>query len=364
MKHTKKIIAIFLAVIMSLALASCDDSTDNETITMDTIKIAIIFSGDPTVEDAAGYDLCQYDAIKEAFSTLNYSENDKLVIEKNVEADSASIAKAVNDCVGKGCDLVISTNPDYFEFLNEQAKKYTAAYFAQFTDRTSKDINKNSNVVTYSLNLYQSEYLCGIAAGLNCKDEIIYEKAKDTSINESVMDINAFALGVSSVNQKAKITLTKELTRTTDVVVAHNSEFANDKYYNANVITGMNTGASALLTGTVINFGVYYSQIIQGLVNGASNDEEIIPPAKNESFLTLDNYVGDFKNGVLGVYPADTDATGLAVNEITQVEKLFSSGKWDVFTGKHITFNNKGVIEYGKTETTTISEYAANIVEG
>ncbi len=81
-------------------------------------------------------------------------------------------------------------------------KKYPDIYFAHGTGYKSN----GKNFVNYFGRIYQARYLSGIVAGMNTKtDKLGYVAAMDSSNSEVTGGIDAFALGVYSVNPDAKI---------------------------------------------------------------------------------------------------------------------------------------------------------------
>lgn len=80
--------------------------------------------------------------------------------------------------------------------------KYPDIYFAHGTGYKSN----GKNFVNYFGRIYQARYLSGIVAGMNTKtDKLGYVAAMDSSNSEVTGGIDAFALGVYSVNPDAKI---------------------------------------------------------------------------------------------------------------------------------------------------------------
>lgn len=101
----------------------------------------------------------------------------------------------------RGFDVVFGTSWDYMNPMYEVAPEYPGVAFENCSGYKQRE-----NMGRYFGRMYQPRYLTGVAAGLLTeKDEIGYVAAFATS--EVLRGINAFALGVSSVNPEAKVTV-------------------------------------------------------------------------------------------------------------------------------------------------------------
>ena len=82
------------------------------------------------------------------------------------------------------------------------AAEFPGVIFSHGTGYKSNDTNFNN----YFGRIYQARYLSGIAAGMKTKSNLIgYVAAMGVDNSEVTGGINAFALGVESVNPDAKI---------------------------------------------------------------------------------------------------------------------------------------------------------------
>ena len=84
----------------------------------------------------------------------------------------------------------------------DMAEKYPDIYFSHGTGYLSNGTNFNN----YFGRIYQARYLSGIVAGMNTKtNKIGYVAAQDSSNSEVTGGIDAFAMGVYSVNPDANV---------------------------------------------------------------------------------------------------------------------------------------------------------------
>lgn len=82
------------------------------------------------------------------------------------------------------------------------AEEYPDVYFSHGTGYLSNGKNFNN----YFGRIYQARYLSGIVAGMNTSsNKIGYVAAMDSSNSEVTGGIDAFALGIYSVNPDAKV---------------------------------------------------------------------------------------------------------------------------------------------------------------
>ncbi|PNU21485.1 BMP family ABC transporter substrate-binding protein [Geothermobacter hydrogeniphilus] len=113
--------------------------------------------------------------------------------------EGAEATRAITGLVNKGCNLVFTTSFGFMDATLEVAKKHPDTVFMHCSGYKTAD-----NVGTYFGRMYQPRYLSGIIAGKMTKSNIIgYVGA--FPIPEVIRGINAFALGVRSVNPKAVV---------------------------------------------------------------------------------------------------------------------------------------------------------------
>lgn len=109
------------------------------------------------------------------------------------------VAAVADEFAEAGCEIIICNSFGYGEYLKEISEKYPEIYFYH-----ASGVEYGGNVSTYFGRMYQIRYLCGIAAGMQTKtNEIGYVAA--FPISEVNRGINAFTLGVRSVNPDAQV---------------------------------------------------------------------------------------------------------------------------------------------------------------
>ena len=118
-------------------------------------------------------------------------------VESVAEADAARIIDRLIQ--EEKCDVVFTTSFGYMDETIKAGLKYPNKHFMHCSG-----FKQAKNVGTYFADLYQTYYLNGLMAGaLTKNDKIGYVAA--FPIPELVRHINAFALGIKTVNPKAAV---------------------------------------------------------------------------------------------------------------------------------------------------------------
>ena len=175
------------------------ESSVSDGISKEKIKVGVLYISDPA--EGSGYSYTHDLGILGMQSNLELK--DEQIERKIVDDNDAKATKtAIEECIGDGCNVIFTTSWGYMETTSELAEKYPDVYFSHGTGYLSNGKNFNN----YFGRIYQPRYLSGIVAGMNTKsNKIGYVAAMDTSNSEVTGGIDAFAIGVASVNPDAKI---------------------------------------------------------------------------------------------------------------------------------------------------------------
>ncbi|MGI5873828.1 MAG: BMP family ABC transporter substrate-binding protein [Bacillota bacterium] len=358
MKKTKALLVVLLALVV-FSFAACGSSNSGEEeataddgaaagIAVEDIKVGVVHIGDPA--DGTGYSYMHDQGIVGMQENLGLSD-DQIVRELNVsDSDSNAIRTAIEDCVAQGCNIIFTTSYGYMETTEELAAEYPDIYFSHATGYLSNDTNFNN----YFGRIYQARYLSGIAAGLKTEtNKIGYVSAYGTELAETCSGINAFALGVQSVNPDA-VVYVKSLSSWSDPtnetayaealiemdcdVIAQHCDSANPQIAaeKAGVFgVGYNSDMSAdapdaELTSAIWNWDVYYTTAVQAVIDGTWAD--------------LGNYYGGIKEGFVDVAPLTDNCVEGTQEKIDAVKELLMDGSWDVFSGVKLSFDESGAV--------------------
>ena len=376
MKKTLSLLMALLLVVVSLmCFASCGSSedTDNGDKTTDDkgdkttdgeFKVGVIHIGDPA--DGSGYSYTHDLGIVEMQKALGLSDS-QIVRKLNIADDNATqIRQAMEDCIAEGCTIIFATSYGYMDTCEKLAEEHPDVIFSHGTGFKSNGKNFNN----YFGRIYQARYLSGIAAGLKTKtNKIGYVAAYGTELAETCSGINAFALGVQSVNPDAEVYV-KTLNSWYDPanetayaealidmgcdVIAQHCDTANPQTAaeKANVFgCGYNSDMTkdapkAHLTAPIWNWGVYYTAATKAAMDG-----------KWEEFAAT-NYYGSLADGLVDVSPISENCAENTSEYIKLVKDLFAEGTWDVFSGVKLSFKDGAIV---KTDA-ELKDNAGNVI--
>lgn len=358
----KKVLSILLALVMVvLCFAACGNTQDADqgdktqtatiaAIPKDQLKIGVIHIGDPA--DGSGYSYTHDLGIQGMQKNLGLSD-DQIVRQLNIsDSDTTAIRNAIEDCIAQGCNVIFGTSYGYMDTMEALANEHPDVIFSHGTGYKSNGSNLNN----YFGRIYQARYLAGIAAGLKTKtNKIGYVSAYGTELAETCSGINAFTLGVQSVNPDA-VVYVKELqswfdpanetayaealiNMGCDVISQHcdtaNPQIAAEKagVFGCGYNSDMTKDApKAHLTATIWNWDVYYTAAVQAVIDG--------------KWVEFGNYYKGVKEGLCDVSPLSANCVPGTQEKIDAVKALYNDGSWDVFTGVKLSFDeNNNVIK-------------------
>ena len=164
------------------------------------IKVGVLYIG--SASDTSGYTYAHEQGIKTMANNLGLTSK-QIVRKENVSDDNTKEKnKAIQECIDAGCNIIFGTSFGEMQELSEFAEKYPDIYFAH----GSGYMSNGKNFTNYFGRIYQARYLSGIAAGLKTQsNKIGYVAALGNTNAEVTGGIDAFAMGVESVNTNATI---------------------------------------------------------------------------------------------------------------------------------------------------------------
>lgn len=330
------------------------DNTSGDTggIPKDEIKVGVIHLSDPA--EGSGYTYTHDLGIQGMQQNLNLSD-DQIVRKINIsDTDTDATRAAIQECIDEGCNIIFATSWGYMETTAEMAEEYPDIYFSHGTGYMSNGKNFNN----YFGRIYQARYLSGIVAGMNTKsNKIGYVAAMDSSNSEVTGGIDAFALGIYSVNQNAKVYVKVTnswfdpdgekaaaemlLNMGCDVIAQHcDTEYpqtlAQEKgVYSIGYNSDMSKNApEACLCSVIWNWSAYYTSAVQSVIDGTWDGS---------------NYYGGMNENLVGLTSlADFCADGTA-EKVEEAKAAILSGENGVFDGVIETNAGETVGKEGKT---------------
>jgi basic membrane protein A len=323
-------IAIIVVALLVITIVSMDMEKDDEKI-----KVGFIMSGH--IEDE-GWNGMHYNGIKKACDDLGA----ELIIKENVAEFKGECKRAVKELAKEEVNVIILSSYNYTEEVYKLVKEYPDIAFYGNSSEYHED-----NMTSYFVRYYQGRYLAGVLAGLQTKsDKIGYVAAMAN--NEVNRGINAFTLGVRSVNKKAKVLVSwtgswdnekkeKEVAKKlidkkkVDVITYHQNqsyviEVADEKGISSIGYHEVFSEFSDKYLGSVIcNWEMVYKEIVKEILHGRTNSEE--------------NFWLGMEKEVVDLEIISDKLPKKSVEKIKNVKTSIAEGK-EIFSG--VIYDNKG----------------------
>lgn len=327
----KKFISIIITVtlLLSLLLTGCSSankkpaSGDNKPLTVGFIYVGPANDG--------GYSEAHDNGRK--YLEQQLGDKIKVLVQENVP-EGPDCEKALRNMVDQGAKVIFSTSFGFMDWTAKVAKDHPEVIFLHCSGSTTLP-----NMGTYFGKIEEPRYLSGIAAGMKTKtNKIGYVAA--FPIPEVIRGINAFTLGVKSVNPNATVEVTwtntwndpareKEaakalLDKGADVTAQHQDSTAAQ-------IAAAEKGASSIgydldpkdkakgfMTAPIWNWGAYYVRTVKQVMDGTWKSEQ---------------YWGPMSDGIVDLAPLTQDAPQGAQAKIDEVKKQMLAGTFKIFKG-------------------------------
>jgi len=332
----KKTLSLILAMVMLLtvALTGCSSNAPTAQTTGESqntegkkMKVGFIYVG--PVGDG-GWSFAHDEGRK-------YLENElgvETFYQESVPEDP-EVEKVINNMVDQGATVIFATSFGFMDYVEKASKNHPNVKFLHCSGYKTTE-----NMGNYFGKMYQARYLSGIVAGMKTTtNKIGYVAAYE--IPEVINGINAFTLGVQSVNKDAVVKVkwthtwydpAKEkeaakalLDEGVDVVTQHQDtagpqQAAEEKGAFA---IGYNTDTSALvpkafMTAPVWNWGPYYVETVKAIQAGTW---------KAEAYYT------GLETGIVDIVPLTAIAPEGAKAIVDKAKAEMLTGKQLVFAG-------------------------------
>lgn len=339
-----------------------DAKSDTETDTAETtaaaagiakedIKVGVLYISDP--DEGSGYSYTHDLGIQGMQENLGLS-SDQIVRKIVDDSDAQATEASIRECIDEGCNVIFTTSWGYMETTAAMAEKYPDIYFSHGTGYMSNGKNFNN----YFGRIYQARYLSGIVAGMNTKSNLIgYVAAQDSSNSEVTGGIDAFAIGVASVNPDAKINVIitnswydpeKEeaasrqlLDMGCDVMAQHcDTAYPQTLAQERGVYgIGYNSDMSketpdSCLTSVIWNWSAYYTSAVKSIIDGSWDGS---------------NYYGGMAEGLVGITNLASFAAEGTQEKVDEATAAILSGQSNVFDGVMTTNTGETIGQEGST---------------
>ena len=329
--------AVILAVVILLIMVT---GAEKNT----THKVGLIITGETT---DSGWNGVHYNGVVSACEKFGA----ELIVKENIAEGSGSCPEAIHELVDEGAEMIILSSYSYPAEAMDTITSYPDIAFYAISSEYAAD-----NLTSYFGRMYQARYLAGIVAGMQTESNVIGYVAAMPN-NEVNRGINAFTLGVRSVNPKASVYVSwtdswddseKEISsaeklindKSADVITYHqNQHYTAQTADKAGVYSiGYNAAAEGLsdkyLTAAIWNWDNLYFQIIREFVQGQPN-------AMERRWFSIDS-------GVVSLSELSEQVSSESRQAVDAARNRLLSGS-DVFSG--LIYDNNGVLQCSEGET-------------
>jgi len=199
--------------------------------------------------------------------------------------------RVISELAAKGNKLIFTTSFGYMNPTLKVAKKYPKVFFEHATG-----YKREANVSTYNIRFYEGRYVQGVIAGHLSKSGIV-GYIGSVPIPEVVMGMNAFILGMRSVNPQARMKIVwvnawydpgKEgdsakalIDQGADVIAQHTDSGAPLQVCQSRNIVGFGQASDmislapkAQLTASVDHWAPYYIQRAKDVIAGTWKSQD------------------------------------------------------------------------------------------
>ena len=350
MKGIKMAACFVMILLLAVSVVSCgvteaEQWSPGKPLAKSEVKIGVIYLD----EAVSGWSYAHELGIREAQQVLGLS-NDQIIRKLNVsENDATKIEYMISEAIAEGANIIIAPSWGFMDVCEQMAAEHPDVVFAHVSGYKSN----NTNFTNYFGRLYQARYLAGIAAGLKTESNRVgFVAAQDSSNSEVTGGLNAFALGVESVNPDARLYTSiihswfdpagerraaqKLIDAGCDIIAQHcdtaEPQIAAEEagvWGIGNNVDMSDQAPDAVLTSVVWNWGSYYTLLIGSVIDGS---------------FTTEPYFGGLADGMVDVAPLTPAlATPEMKKAIAEAKEGIISGGINVFGGEMETNDGRTV---------------------
>jgi simple sugar transport system substrate-binding protein len=318
----------FTRLIGAGALASAAPAVIRPARAAEPLKVGFIYLG-PVGDFGWTY---QHDLARKS-AVEHFGDKIKTSFVENVPEGPDS-EKVLNDLANQGHKLIFATSFGYMNYVLNSAKRHPKVFYEHATG-----YKRAANVATYNIRFYQARYVQGVIAGKLSKAGLA-GYVGSVPVPEVVQGLNAFMLGMQTVNPKARLKFVlinswydppKEgeaakalIDQGCDIITQHTDSPAPLQAAASRGIKafGQSTDMSKFaptteLTASTDVWGPYYIKRIQEVLSG--------------TWKSTDTW-GGFAEGMLAMSPFENmpdDVKALAEKTVAEIK----SGQNKVFVG-------------------------------
>ena len=348
-KRIRMSLSLILALVLACAFAVpalAGDASAFAPIAKEDLKVGMVLIG--SKDD--GFSGAHYNGLEGMKKELGLS--DEQVLYKFNVPETAECDAALRELVDAGCQIIFGNSWGFMNYMEEIADEYPEVVFSHCSGYKNNGVNFNN----YFGRIYQARYLAGIAAGMKTASNMIGYVAAWADNAEVNGGINAFALGVQSVNPEAKVyvkyisswfdpTLEKQtavalLDLGCDVIAQHvDTSMPQIAAQEAGKFgCGYNTDMTpdapkAHLTAPIWHWASVYTAQVKDRMEG--------------SWKPVNYFLG-LKEGMVDISPLSENVAEGTAEKIEEARARILSGEWDVFTGPIYSNTDELVVKEGE----------------
>lgn len=322
------IIVCSILLIIIIGMLSMHGNEKDTEVTKERTRVGFIYNG--TIDDK-GWGQSHYEGISKSAEELNLT----ITYKENVPFDDTCMS-VMQEMIDGGCEIIICNSFNYGDYIIQVAKENPEI---KFFHATGVQIDKN--VSTYFGRIYQMRYLSGVVAGMQTESNSIGYVAA-YPISEVNRGINAFTLGVQSVNPDAVVNVVYTESWTDYNANADAAKLLCDEY-NVDILTmhcdtvapldiaedqgiwsiGYNMDNSSdypnsFLTAAVWNWEAFYTPQLLKCLQGK---------------FTSEQYWEGVETGIISLSPLTTNVKDGIQDVLKEKEQELYNGTFDVFYG-------------------------------
>jgi basic membrane protein A len=273
----RKFLLLILSLVLVLSMVACGTEGDQPSGEEEDLTVGFIYVG--PIGDG-GYTYAHDQGRLYLEDNLNVN-----TIYKESVPETQEVEQEIRNMIDQGAKAIFATSFGYMDYVAKVSEDYPEVAFFHCSGYKTTD-----NLATYFGRIYQPRYLSGIVAGLKTEtNNIGYVAAYP--IPEVIRGINAFTLGVQSVNPDAVVRVKwtstwydpateKEaavalIDEGADIIAQHQDttgpqQAAEERgVYSIGYNTDMAEMApEAYMTAPIWNWGPYYVEQVQNVIDG------------------------------------------------------------------------------------------------
>ena len=269
---------------------STNTTTGSSGISKDSIKVGVLYISDPS--EGSGYSYTHDLGIQGMQENLGL-DSDQIVRKIVDDGDAAATETAIKDCISEGCNIIFTTSWGYMET--------TAALAEQYPDVAAQD--SSNSEVTGGIDAFA----IGVES-VNSDAQIYvvvtnswYDPDKEKAASEKLLD-----MGCDVMTQHCDTAYPQTLAQERGVYgIGYNSDMSKET-------------PDSCLTSVIWNWSAYYTSAVKSIINGTWDGS---------------NYYGGMAEGLVGITNLASFAADGTQEKVDEATAAILSGQNNVFDG-------------------------------